>query len=305
MSPLLENKLAELDAIKKAWEKEQGRFVTEMADTFKATRKDQLLSLEIEVRECIAKESSSQCLNSLEQQNEVRWPVSYCWGTPQANVTLRIDETQDLTVPEFLPSSLYRPGIAANPRSQVQTVPNSPYGEADSRTTTVPTGLSSGTVVSLPTWGNSPPAKVQRGRDGKVSSQNPASPHRRGPLKPKLTHWKFTEKPNIDFAEVESGNFWVFECKVRARGHWAWYYFTMRCPTDCECPVFSKNPMCEDRAAEHLRKCGQVFEDEYDMLRRYARIVISKHPVTRNEVKSHNSTLLATSEAELEKENLA
>ncbi|KAI1734097.1 hypothetical protein F4680DRAFT_454283 [Xylaria scruposa] len=303
MSSFMEKSLAELDAIKKTWKDEQKRFITEMGNAFQhhVDLKNQLLSREIEMKESMAKEALSQASESLERRNDVRLPAAYCWSISQANITVRIDETpQDLTVPDFCPSSVYRPAVLGDSHSQASTMSAPPKNTTGADTAPIaPRGPCStrGTVMETPTL------KPRERQGGRVLSQAFPIP-RKTPLMPRPFNFKFTEKPNIDFAEVQSEHLWVFECKVLATYQHKWYYLTMKCPADCKCPVFSKNPMCEGRGANHLKQCGMAFEDEYDMLRKYARIVVSKHPATREDVKKHNSTLLASNEAELEKENL-
>lgn len=50
-------------------------------------------------------------------------------------------------------------------------------------------------------------------------------------------------------------------------------FYIMRCPRpDCDSPVFNRHPLLGDRAAEHLVRCGQPFETERDLVRRYARL---------------------------------
>ncbi|KAI0548160.1 hypothetical protein F4679DRAFT_585725 [Xylaria curta] len=300
MSSFMEKSPADLDAVKKAWKNEQERFVTEMGNAFQrhVNKKNQLLSRELEIKESMANKTPSQA-PKLPKQNDVRLPASYSWSITQANVTVRIDEMpEDLEVPDFCPSSLYQPAVLGDSHLQASNISAPLSNTTGTGTASIaPLGPSptSRTVMSTPT--SKPRSRVLR-------QGYPTPKKRKTTLRRKLHAYKFTEKPNIDFADVQNENLWVFECKVFAGNRQNWYYLTMRCPADCKCPVFSKNPMYEDRAANHLKQCDMVFKDEYDMLRKYARIVVSKHEVTRDDAKKHNSTLLAANEVELEKENL-
>lgn len=65
--------------------------------------------------------------------------------------------------------------------------------------------------------------------------------------------------------------YWVFEYRTRVGDHGHTAFYTMRCPASCAQPVFSKHPLLQDRAAKHLESCGQPFDNEMDMVRRYSR----------------------------------
>ncbi|TRX92097.1 hypothetical protein FHL15_006964 [Xylaria flabelliformis] len=275
MSSSMEKNSAELDAIKKTWEDEQERFVTEIRNGFHLltlleqhhlARKKQLLSRELEIKEAMAQETLPRTLNSVEQRNEVHLPAFYCWSKSQAKVSVWIDEApQGFIDPDV--SSFYYPTIFGNSHAQASTTSAPP---ADTGAAPVPSRGSSpirDTIICAPISENSIP-KGFRG----MLLQEGSRTSRKTPLRPILHHIKFTKKPNIDFKEVERRNLWVFECRVWFKVRYQWCYLTMKCPVHSVCPVFSKNPMWGNRAANHLRECGVPFEDEYDMLCNYARI---------------------------------
>lgn len=239
----------------------------------------ELSSREAQIKERIADGQSSPHTPIYAGPCTIEMPLSYSITLLQAEAQIHIDHRQLNfgLVSESPPSSLYRSPTPGNTQSQVPTLPASLHGGTDKGAAPVATGelfSPSRGVVNLYASGkpSHPLERLRRDRESRVVRHWPMMRRTKG-LTPTLNYYKFTEKENIDFAEVQTGRFWVFECKVRAvEDPPRWYYLALRCPIDCECPVFSKNPLCEDRAARHLEECGQEYEDEYDMLRRYARI---------------------------------
>lgn len=68
--------------------------------------------------------------------------------------------------------------------------------------------------------------------------------------------------------KAQTDNYWVFDYLFEERR----YLFILRCPAaSCQHPVFSLHPLKQDRAVKHLEACGQRFDDEEDIIRRYAR----------------------------------
>ncbi|KAI0123475.1 hypothetical protein BJ170DRAFT_641963 [Xylariales sp. AK1849] len=112
-----------------------------------------------------------------------------------------------------------------------------------------------------------------------------------------------TSLPPIRISEVSKGNYWVFEYRTLD----TYGYYVMRCPSnDCSYPVFSKNPLCNNRAEQHFKQCGYPFKGVSDMVLRYARPVISgrrNREVTKSWARKHNRKLLASDEAHFEREN--
>lgn len=69
--------------------------------------------------------------------------------------------------------------------------------------------------------------------------------------------------------EVAELSFWVFAYKMDQRSH----LYVMHCPSpSCVDPIFSRDPLENDRAALHLTACGQPFTDQRDMISRYAKL---------------------------------
>ncbi|ORY68912.1 uncharacterized protein BCR38DRAFT_482383 [Pseudomassariella vexata] len=113
-----------------------------------------------------------------------------------------------------------------------------------------------------------------------------------------------TQQPPIKTSEVSKGNYWILGYPTRSSSA----LYIMRCPSEtCEHPVFSKHPLCQNRAANHLRECGQPFKDKRDMVKRYARLVVPDRKgreVRRPWAREHNRKLLASNELHLQEENL-
>ena len=66
----------------------------------------------------------------------------------------------------------------------------------------------------------------------------------------------------------QTDNYWIFDYPFM-EGR---FLFILRCPaTKCQHPVFSLHPLKQDRAVKHLKACGQRFDDEEDIVKRYAR----------------------------------
>jgi len=76
-----------------------------------------------------------------------------------------------------------------------------------------------------------------------------------------------TESPDIKMADVSRNSMWIFDYGSDPRHS----LFVMKCPRNCQSPVFTKHPLMEERAASHLRRCRVPFRSEKDMIRRYAR----------------------------------
>lgn len=102
----------------------------------------------------------------------------------------------------------------------------------------------------------------------------------------------------------QTDNYWIFDYPFM-EGR---FLFILRCPaTKCQHPVFSLHPLKQDRAVKHLKACGQRFDDEEDIVKRYARQVISGRKgriVTQTWVRKHNLKLLGANEKHLEGESL-
>ncbi|KAI0183888.1 hypothetical protein EV127DRAFT_413745 [Xylaria flabelliformis] len=301
MASSTEKNSAELDAIRKTWKDEQERFVTEIRNGLHhhLARKTQLLSRELEIKEAMAQDTIPQALNLFEQQNDVHLPAFYCWSKSQAKVSVWIDEApQGFIDPDL--SSFYYPPILGNSHAQASTTSAPPADTGAAPVSSRRRSSVRDTIICAPTSENF----IPKGFRGRLLGQGSRT-SRKTPLRPILHHIKFTTKPNIDFAEVERRNLWVFECRIWFTIRYQWCYLTMKCPVHPVCPVFSKNPMRGNRAVNHLRKYGVAFDDEYDMLCKYARIVISKRRViSRDDLREYNSSLLMANEARFEEENL-
>jgi len=69
---------------------------------------------------------------------------------------------------------------------------------------------------------------------------------------------------------AREGHYWIFEHNHATRGNG---YYILRCPKqNCQSPVFSSDPFKRGRAVEHLRRCGVEFDDEEDIVDRYAKL---------------------------------
>ncbi|KAH8201528.1 hypothetical protein TruAng_004299 [Truncatella angustata] len=111
-----------------------------------------------------------------------------------------------------------------------------------------------------------------------------------------------TEQLPIKTAEVNRGNYWVFEYRTLD----TYGYYVLRCPSDnCSNPVFSKNPLCNNRAEQHFEKCGYPFKGLSHMILHHARAGRRNREVTQSWARKHNRKLLAGDEVHLEKENFA
>ncbi|KAI1847751.1 hypothetical protein JX265_009179 [Neoarthrinium moseri] len=132
--------------------------------------------------------------------------------------------------------------------------------------------------------------------DTSAGRRSRPGPARLCPLKTRL--------PPIKTAEVSKSSYWVFEYRTRH----TYAYYIMRCPSDeCSSPVFTKNPLRNKRAEQHIRQCNYPFKGERDLVHRYARPVITGRKdriVTQAWAYKHNKTLLASNEAFLERENV-
>lgn len=81
-------------------------------------------------------------------------------------------------------------------------------------------------------------------------------------------HNHTTQKP-IRMGMAKKRSYWIFE--YRFQDDVALY--VMRCPHEfCQNPVFSRHPLMRDRAATHLKACGQDFQNEREMVKRYAHL---------------------------------
>ncbi|KAF9878849.1 hypothetical protein CkaCkLH20_03749 [Colletotrichum karsti] len=92
--------------------------------------------------------------------------------------------------------------------------------------------------------------------------------------------------------QVGRSRLWAFA--VESDGHVCLY--TLRCPAVGCGHVFSQDPFEEDRAETHFRNCGVSFEDKEDIVKRYARRIVSQDPEKRMKAdwaKRHNALLLA------------
>jgi len=92
---------------------------------------------------------------------------------------------------------------------------------------------------------------------------------------------------------AREGHYWIFEHDHHTRGNG---FYILRCPkTDCQSPVFSSDPLKKNRAVEHFGRCGVEFDDEEDIVGRYAKLVVPDRPtrqvVTRKWVDSVNAKL--------------
>ncbi|KAJ9148412.1 hypothetical protein NKR23_g5234 [Pleurostoma richardsiae] len=123
-------------------------------------------------------------------------------------------------------------------------------------------------------------------------------------LRPPTARRQPTLQPPIKITELRKLPYWVFEYRF-SRGL---SLCTLRCPSPtCSAPVFSKHPLKRSRAASHLKSCGVPFRNERDIIRKYARVVVTgRHDreVTLSWARKHNATLLASNERGLEQENL-
>ncbi|ETS85956.1 hypothetical protein PFICI_03981 [Pestalotiopsis fici W106-1] len=117
-----------------------------------------------------------------------------------------------------------------------------------------------------------------------------------------------TTQGTIKTSVLRNKNYWIFEYRnIHTSG-----YYILRCPSDdCPNPVFSKNPLCEDRAKRHLQKCGHRIGNVDDLIYHYARTVVTgkkdngkKREVTSTWVQNHNRNLLSRMEENLKGENL-
>ncbi|KAK9413747.1 hypothetical protein SUNI508_11690 [Seiridium unicorne] len=177
---------------------------------------------------------------------------------------------------------------------------NEPFN-TESHDYDIPTTIESRELVkpgrtSLPTLvqANREPDRPDNWSDSCVLPARPANT--------KLCPLKTKHSP-IKTADVSKGSYWVFEHRNRN----AYGYYIMRCYADqCSNPVFSKNPLCGNRAANHFLHCRQPFRSVTDMIQRYARPVITgrkDREVTQSWARKHNKKLLASNEIHLEKEN--
>ncbi|KAK7946370.1 uncharacterized protein PG986_010691 [Apiospora aurea] len=110
---------------------------------------------------------------------------------------------------------------------------------------------------------------------------------------------------------VTKEHYWVFDlpaAAASASGRDRTALYTLRCPSStCDNPVFSKHPLRQRRAERHFKSCGVKFRSTADLVRRYARLVVSGRKgreVKRTWARTHNMRLLAGDEAHLACENL-
>lgn len=82
----------------------------------------------------------------------------------------------------------------------------------------------------------------------------------------------FIQQAPIRASMVKRENLWVFEYRTHLKNRYHTAFYTMRCPASCDEPVFSKNPLRQNRAAKHLRFCGKPFRNQKDMVRRYSQL---------------------------------
>nr|XP_036584657.1 uncharacterized protein CTRU02_05139 [Colletotrichum truncatum]KAF6794307.1 hypothetical protein CTRU02_05139 [Colletotrichum truncatum] len=101
---------------------------------------------------------------------------------------------------------------------------------------------------------------------------------------------KLASRGPIKRDRIWKSNFWVFPYDLEKRIA----LYVLKCPKESCGKVFSKHPLESRRAARHLRNCGFKFEDQYDMVRRYAFQVVKgreRNLVTVNWALCNNAKL--------------
>ncbi|KAK8877602.1 hypothetical protein PGQ11_002548 [Apiospora arundinis] len=151
------------------------------------------------------------------------------------------------------------------------------------------------------------PSRVLRGKRPAAEADLAAAPAVAAPPPSKRLH-KLPQPQRQQYETIKTDlvtkeHYWVFDF-----GYDPASLYTLRCPSStCNNPVFSKHPLLEERAARHFKSCGVNFRNTTDLVRRYARLVVSGRKgreVKRAWAKAHNLRLLAGDEAHLACENL-
>ncbi|KAI0191904.1 hypothetical protein F4808DRAFT_465287 [Astrocystis sublimbata] len=323
--------LAELEGISNDWEDAYSKMINTVLGAVKdlVAKKDELLPRETEIRNSIPEVLAAQPVRPGQPPFIVFIPsvIGTTTGDKSAALHLKDEPATDSEAEPFVPEGLrglYEHSKTHLPVLKPPTVSSLSGNEADNgdnsgrigeRTDGAPVPEPqllqfniNGTATTASSSRNQASSAEQHRSEGIVISDQAAMRSRKAGLLPRPKVTKFTHKPNIDLEEVKRERLWVFECKVgvgRTNPKPQFYYLALKCPTGCRSPMLSKHPLYQDRAEKHFRKCGVDFVDEYDMLRKYARIVVSRQRITRDQLKAWNSSLLKPHEAHLESENLA